>query len=34
MTMLTEPPTESCPCANDVREHLRVFFQAAIPPPS
>ncbi|MBA4266653.1 MAG: alpha/beta hydrolase [Comamonadaceae bacterium] len=36
---LTEPPTESCPCAAEVREHLRAFYQAAsvpaaIPPPS
>lgn len=30
---LAEPPTE-CPCAAEVRGHLRAFFQAAAPPPS
>jgi acetyl esterase/lipase len=30
---LAETPTE-CPCAIEVREHLRAFFQAAAPPPS
>lgn len=30
---LAEPPTE-CPCATAVREHLRTFFQPAMPPPT
>ncbi len=30
---LAGSPTE-CPCAGEVREHLRVFFQAAAPPPA
>ena len=30
---LAEPPTE-CPCASEVRGHLRAFFQAAAPPPA
>lgn len=30
---LAETPTE-CPCAVEVREHLRAFFQAAAPPPA
>ncbi|WP_137916902.1 alpha/beta hydrolase [Hydrogenophaga sp. 2FB] len=30
---LSEQPAEECPCAVEVREHVRAFFQAAIPPP-
>lgn len=30
---LTESPTEECPCAVEVREHFRAFFQASAPPP-
>ena len=31
---LTESPTEACPCAGEVREHVRAFFQASTPPPA
>ncbi|MCV0439389.1 MAG: alpha/beta hydrolase [Hydrogenophaga sp.] len=30
---LSESPVEACPCAGEVREHLRAFYQAATPPP-
>lgn len=29
---LSEQPAEECPCATEVREHFRAFFQAATPP--
>ncbi len=29
-----QPSAEACPCASEVREHVRAFFQAATPPPS
>ncbi|WP_372657014.1 alpha/beta hydrolase [Hydrogenophaga sp.] len=31
---LNEQPPQECPCAGEVREHVRAFFQAATPPPS
>lgn len=31
---LTEPPAQECPCAINVRQHLRAFFNAAAAPPS
>lgn len=31
---LSNQPAEECPCAIEVREHVRAFFQAATPPPS
>ena len=30
---LSEQPAQECPCAVEVREHFRAFFQAATPPP-
>jgi acetyl esterase len=30
---LSESPTEACPCAAEVRERLRAFYLAAMPPP-